>query len=251
MGLPEAVITAISGSWSVTGLDDTAFALLHHSERASAPALRADQTVIKKPTAPDVSRTPQFENLRRVVRAAKTGASTALVAELNAILAHSGVIDTTKLLAEWLREVLYVGGVKVATAKTYLSRIGPRLFAEFGETELVGIGAEDFVEAYRSCIAATRSRENAILVSQLLAQFHAFAVRRFGLPELDEGISQLSGLRMVRATTSACATPRGGAKLARNQIAHPVEPCRHLCDAACLALWIAAGRGLRVATGRL
>jgi len=199
LGMPEAVITAISGSWSVTGLDDTAFALLHQDGRASAAAVGAGQTVVQKPAAFDVSRAPQFEKLRRAVGAAKPGASTALVAELNAIIAHSVVIDTTRLLAEWLREVVYVGGVKVATAKTYLSRIGPRLFAEFGETELVGIGEEDFLEAYRSCITATRSRENAILVSQLLAQFHAFAVRRFGLPELDEGISQLSGVRMVRA----------------------------------------------------
>jgi integrase len=199
LGLPEAVITAISGSWSVTGLDDTAFALLHQDDRASAPALDAGRTVVQKPAASDTSRAPQFEKLRRAVGAAKPGATTAMVAELNAIIAHSVVVDTTRLLAEWLREVLYVGGVKVATAKTYLSRIGPRLFAEFGETELVGIGEEDFLEAYRSCIAATRSRENAILVSQLLAQFHAFAVRRFGLPELDEGISQLSGVRMVRA----------------------------------------------------
>ena len=199
LGLPEAVITAISGSWSVTGIDDTSFALLHDRGRSIAPISHISPPVLRRPNDFDAARAPLFEELRRVVGDAKPGASTALVAELNAIIAHSAVSDATRLLAEWLREVLFVGGVKVSTAKSYFSRIGPRLVAEFGDAELLGIDGGDFLEAYRACIAATRSRENAILVSQVLAQFHAFAVRRFGLPELDEGISELSAVRMVRA----------------------------------------------------
>lgn len=92
------------------------------------------------------------------------------------------------MLSCWVLGMLTDGTAQLtnpalSTIETYLTRIGGILVQWFGQSTLEDIGEEELEAAYLAVIEA--KEESRPAAASTILSFHAFAVRHFGLPEID------------------------------------------------------------------
>ena len=140
-----------------------------------------------------------FDDLYEIIRNAQPYKKSDLIENIEKFQHKNKFNSFSIVLSHWIRNVIEYDNNAISTAQTYFSRVGLRLNNQFGEIDVRLLSEQDIQEGYDACLASIVSKQNADVVAQVLGQFHRFAVKKFGLPEVVIGKSKQSGLRVVRA----------------------------------------------------